>query len=108
MKSFTTTILSLLAISSSELTLAMPYPNGSFDAILALLHPNTSAKTVQPRFSNSSIKAVQPPFLNRTDAVAPCVPFEDPHCCVDGVVCMCNNGVYSPYQVYITVHADDL
>ncbi|KAI1081343.1 hypothetical protein F5B20DRAFT_579211 [Whalleya microplaca] len=102
-----TAFLSILAASGLELASAMPYPNGSFDAILALLNPNSSVvKTAHPPFRNHSMRAVQAPFLNhtlkavkwpslnRTGASTPCVPFEDPHCCVDRVVCMCENGTF--------------
>ncbi|OTA70394.1 hypothetical protein K449DRAFT_427921 [Hypoxylon sp. EC38] len=48
-------------------------------------------------FARRSLRVPMPPFPNITDmlnANAECVPFEDPHCCVDAIVCECVNGTF--------------
>ncbi|KAI0885509.1 uncharacterized protein GGS22DRAFT_161095 [Annulohypoxylon maeteangense] len=34
-------------------------------------------------------------FTDKFDADTQCIPFEDPHCCVDFPVCECRNGIIS-------------
>ncbi|KAI1140545.1 hypothetical protein F5Y05DRAFT_411596 [Hypoxylon sp. FL0543] len=48
-------------------------------------------------FARRSVRVSMPPFPNLThvlNANAECYPFEDPHCCVDRVVCECFNGTF--------------
>ncbi|KAI1211660.1 uncharacterized protein F4807DRAFT_397849 [Annulohypoxylon truncatum] len=60
-------------------------------------------------FARRSFRVPAPPFPNITnfvnftnlanftdkfDANVQCIPFEDPHCCVDFPVCECRNGTF--------------
>ncbi|KAL7623237.1 hypothetical protein AAE478_006918 [Parahypoxylon ruwenzoriense] len=59
-------------------------------SLVAALAPNLALAT--PYF-----RGAMPPFANATavfDVDAVCVPFEDPHCCVDRAVCECQNGTF--------------
>ncbi|KAI1380717.1 hypothetical protein F4677DRAFT_195547 [Hypoxylon crocopeplum] len=56
-----------------------------------------TASALNAAFARPSFKYSTRPFPNITATFninAECIPFEDPHCCVDAPVCECRNGTF--------------